>query len=150
MPRLDLERERAVQAACLGAAEEGLLQSAHDCSDGGLAVALAESCFSSLGRRGVGARIELAGAISTAAHLFGETPSRIVVSFEEAARTRVEEIAAWAKCPLQIIGRAGGSRLRITVNGAECVSQDVGELEATWRTSLGIRLRTEALAAAAE
>ncbi len=51
VPELDLERELAVQKACLEAAEAGLLLSAHDCSDGGLAVALAESCFSSLGTR---------------------------------------------------------------------------------------------------
>nr|MBA2646263.1 phosphoribosylformylglycinamidine synthase subunit PurL [Pyrinomonadaceae bacterium] len=52
VPRLDLERERAVQSIVLRAAEAGLLHSAHDCSDGGLAVALAESCFSSLNRAG--------------------------------------------------------------------------------------------------
>src|SRR5688500_10685889 len=49
VPELDMERELAVQKACLEAAEGGLLLSAHDCSDGGLAVTLAESCFSSLG-----------------------------------------------------------------------------------------------------
>src|SRR5436305_885772 len=58
VPRLDLERERKVQEATLRAAEEGLLQSAHDCADGGLAVALAESCFSSLGRERVGRSVE--------------------------------------------------------------------------------------------
>src|SRR5258707_7738608 len=55
VPRLDLDRELAVQQVCLKAAEAGLLRSSHDCSDGGLAVALAECCFSSLLRDGVGA-----------------------------------------------------------------------------------------------
>ena len=55
VPELDFDRELAVQKACLEAAEAGLLLSAHDCSDGGLAVALAESCFSSLGREATGA-----------------------------------------------------------------------------------------------
>src|SRR3712207_2408117 len=71
VPRLDLERERAVQGAVLRAAEEGLLQSAHDCSDGGLAVALAESCFASLGRPSVGVEVEIEdSALSAAAQLF--------------------------------------------------------------------------------
>ncbi len=64
VPRLDLERERAVQETTLRAVEEGLLQSAHDCADGGLAVTLAESCFSSLGRASVGAEVELDGALT--------------------------------------------------------------------------------------
>ncbi|MGH9881963.1 MAG: phosphoribosylformylglycinamidine synthase subunit PurL, partial [Pyrinomonadaceae bacterium] len=63
VPQLDLEFERAVQAVCLEAAEAGLLQSAHDCSDGGLAVALAESCFSSLNRTAIGAEVNLAGKL---------------------------------------------------------------------------------------
>jgi phosphoribosylformylglycinamidine synthase len=143
-------RERAVQEAALRAIEEGLLQSAHDTSDGGLCVALAECCFSSLNRAGLGAEVELAGDASAAAQLFGETPSRIVVSFEESARARVEEIAAAADCPFGIIGRTGGARLRIAVNGRACVSQDVGELERIWRGSLPEKLQAEVLAAAAE
>ncbi|MCA1592412.1 MAG: phosphoribosylformylglycinamidine synthase subunit PurL [Acidobacteria bacterium] len=150
VPRLDLERERAVQSVVLRAAEAGLLQSAHDCSDGGLAVALAESCFSSLGRRGIGASVELRGALSSVAHLFSETPSRIIVSFEESARTRIEELAAEANCPLQIIGSTGGTRLLVSANGTECIAQDINELETVWRTSLGDKLRAEVLAAAAE
>jgi phosphoribosylformylglycinamidine synthase II len=151
VPRLDLARERAVQAAVLLAAEEGLLQSAHDCSDGGLAVALAESCFSSLGRGAVGASVELGGGeLSVTAQLFGETPSRVVVSFEESQRTRIERIAAQAGAPLKVIGRVGGARLRINANGSERVSQDVSELEALWRGALGARLQVEVIATAAE
>ena len=61
VPALDLEFERAVQTACLRAAEAGLLESAHDCSDGGLAVAIAEDCFSSLNRPALGADVDLTG-----------------------------------------------------------------------------------------
>ena len=68
--RIDLDRELAVQKACLEAAEAGLLLSAHDCSDGGLAVTLAESCFSSLGRDAIGAEIDLEGEIGPTALLF--------------------------------------------------------------------------------
>ncbi|HJQ32104.1 MAG TPA: phosphoribosylformylglycinamidine synthase subunit PurL [Pyrinomonadaceae bacterium] len=150
VPSLDLERERAVQRAVLLAAEEGLLQSAHDCSDGGLAVALAECCFSSLGRAGVGASVELSEEPAPAAALFGETPSRVVVSFEESQRTRLERIAAQAGAPLRIIGRTGGRRLSVKVGGREHVSQDISELEALWRGALGAKLQAEVIATAAE
>src|SRR2546423_6234297 len=104
VPALDLEAELAVQTACLRAAEAGLLRSAHDCSDGGLAVALAECCFSSLNREAVGAEISLESGVwsreskdknsSSASDsrlqtpdsrlLFSESPSRIIISFDEA------------------------------------------------------------------
>ena len=150
VPTLDLERELAVQRAVLLAAEEGLLQTAHDCSDGGLAVALAECCFSSHGRGALGATVTLDGELSVAASLFGETPSRVLVSFEESQRTRLERIAAQAGAPLKVIGRVGGSRLRINTGGTERISQDVSELEALWRDSLGDRLQAEVIATAAE
>jgi phosphoribosylformylglycinamidine synthase len=146
---IDLKLEQAVQAACLAAAEESLLRSAHDASDGGLAVALAESCFSTLNRPSIGATVELPGALPAAAQLFGETPSRIVVSFDEQSRARVEEIAARFNCPLSIIGRVGGAQLRITIEGQPAVSHNVSELETHWRTSLGRKLQAEALATAA-
>src|SRR5215510_14925504 len=76
VPELNLEQELAVQRACLEAAEAGLLHSAHDCSDGGLAVALAESCFSSLGRDAIGAEVDLKGPLGPTALLFSESPSR--------------------------------------------------------------------------
>jgi len=150
LSRLDLKLEQAVQAACLQASDEGLLRSAHDCSDGGLSVALAESCFSTLNRPSTGATVELTGTLPVAAQLFAETPSRIVVSFEESARARIEQIASGLGCPLSIIGHVGGAELRITVDGQPAVSQNVSELETHWRTSLGKKLQAEALAAAAE
>jgi phosphoribosylformylglycinamidine synthase subunit PurL len=150
LPALDLELEKGVQETCLRAASEGLLRSAHDCSDGGLAVAVAESCFSAPGRAGVGAQIDLPGEFGTAAQLFSESPSRIVVSFDESARARLEEIAAGQGCPFQLIGRAGGARLDVSVGGHAVVSRGVAELERAWRSSLSNRLRAEALAAAAE
>ena len=150
VPVLDLEREKAVQKACLEAAEAGLLRSAHDCSDGGLAVAVAECCFSSLNRGPVGAEIDLTGTLPATARLFSESPSRIILSFEEAALGQMEEIAARAGCPLTILGRTGGDLLVIKADGAEVVNVAVSDLEAAWRASLATKLRAEALAAAAE
>ncbi|HEV2799722.1 MAG TPA: phosphoribosylformylglycinamidine synthase subunit PurL [Pyrinomonadaceae bacterium] len=150
LARIDLKLEQAVQSTALRAAEEGLLRSAHDCADGGLAVALAESCFSTLNRPAVGALIDLAGTLTASAHLFAETPSRIIVSFDETARARVEEIAAELGCPLSIIGRVGGADLRIEIDGQPAIMQNVNTLEQHWRNALGNKLRVEALAAAAE
>jgi phosphoribosylformylglycinamidine synthase len=151
VPVLDLARERAVQQAVLLAAEEGLLYSAHDCSDGGLSVALAECCFSTLGRSGVGATIELdGGGLSTEALLFGETPSRVILSFDESQRTRMERIAAQAAAPFRVIGRTGGTHLRISAGGQERISQELSELETLWRNALGKRLQVEVIATAAE
>ena len=150
VPALDLELEKIVQETCLRAAERGLLRSAHDCSDGGLAVALAECCFSSLNREAIGAEVDLTGTLPTEAQLFSESPSRIIVSFDEAARGQMEEIAASTNCPLMILGRTGGADLSITADGEEVVRLSIAELEAAWRTSLKTKLHVEAMVAAAE
>jgi phosphoribosylformylglycinamidine (FGAM) synthase-like enzyme len=150
LPSLDLKLEQAVQSTCMQAAEETLLRSAHDCSDGGLGVALAESCFSTLNRPSVGATVDLSATLHAAAELFAETPSRIIVSFDASARARLEEIAAQFNCPLAVIGRVGGPDLRITIDAQPAISQNVRELETHWRTALGKKLQAETLAAAAE
>src|SRR5437588_4692909 len=137
VPALDLEAERAVQTACLRAAEAGLLRSAHDCSDGGLAVALAECCFSSLNREAIGATISLPetladgmpGSLSTLSTLFSESPSRIIISFPESSRDAIESITSRNNCPLTMIGQVGGDQLRIKVGEEEAISADVRELE---------------------
>jgi len=150
VPHLDLERERVVQQVCLEAAEFGLLRSAHDCSDGGLAVALAECCFSSLTRDGVGAEIDLQGTLPTTTLLFSESPSRIILSFEAAARSDVEKIAELAGCPFDVIGHVGGKQLRINANGEEAIAGEISELEASWRNALSRKLQAEAIAAGME
>jgi len=150
VPALDLLREKSVQQTCLSAAEAGLLRSAHDCSDGGLAVALAECCFSSLNRESVGADIDLPGTLSTEARLFSESPSRIIISFDETALGAIEEIAAREQCPLSIIGRTGTDYLRIQADGEEVLRAPISELETCWCTSLASKLQREVLAAEAE
>ncbi|HEV7902965.1 MAG TPA: AIR synthase-related protein, partial [Pyrinomonadaceae bacterium] len=156
---IDLKLEQAVQSACLQAAEESLLRSAHDCSDGGLAIALAESCFSTLNRPSIGAEISLclsdiSGTFETATaattYLFSESPSRIIISFSESAGDRIAEIAEQFNCPFLLLGRVGGEGLSIAFNGQPAISQNVNALESHWRTALGKRLQAEALAAAAE
>jgi phosphoribosylformylglycinamidine synthase len=140
LPKLDLELEKRVQAACLALADAQLISSAHDCSDGGLAVAVAESCFSSLNRDALGAVIDLSNIrnLSDAAMLFGESPSRIVISFSpdklDAVRKTVGE------CPFEVIGRVAGDSLKISVAGREAVDVPVADLETAWASALGARL----------
>jgi phosphoribosylformylglycinamidine synthase len=147
VPELDLDRELAVQKACLAAAEACLLLSAHDCSDGGLAIALAESCFSSLGREAIGADVNLEGTLNPTTLLFSESPSRIIISFDPADADTLHDIAERNNAPLAILGRVGGHRLIINVNGAETVATDVSELEAAWRGALSGKLQAEVVSA---
>src|SRR5207237_1428210 len=98
-PPLDFARERAVQKAVRDCVRAGLLKSAHDCSDGGLAVTLAEMCFG----RDLGCRVALKSQLRPDALLFGEDASRIVVSFAPADREAVEAI-----CKAAALIRRGG------------------------------------------
>jgi len=150
VPRLNLDGELAVQTACLRAAAAGLLRSAHDCSDGGLAVALAECCFSSLNRPAVGADIDITGEFDVATRLFSETPSRIIISFEQSALGNVEEIVAGAGCPMTLLGNVGSDVLRIESDSETVLELQVAEMEIVWRSSLQDRLQAEAMAAGAE
>jgi phosphoribosylformylglycinamidine synthase len=150
VPVLDLALECAVQQVCLEAAEAGLLVSAHDCADGGLAVALAESCFSSLNRSGIGAEIAIESSLSTTSLLFSESPSRIILSFPASSLALLEDLAARAQCPLTVLGHVGGDRLRISTGGEEVISVVVNDVETVWRGSLAKKLEAEVMAAAAE
>jgi phosphoribosylformylglycinamidine synthase len=150
VPHLDLDAELAVQTACLRAAENGLLRSAHDCSDGGLAVALAECCFSSNNRPAFGADIDITGECDLATRLFSESPSRIIISFDQALLGDIEEIVAAASCSMTLLGNVGSDRLRIESDGEEVIQLDVAEMENAWRSSLKDKLQTEAMAAGAE
>jgi phosphoribosylformylglycinamidine synthase len=154
VPKIDLQTELAVQKVCLEAAEAGLLASAHDCSDGGLAVALAECCFSSLNRRGLGAKVtvpeSLTASLSPASSLFSESPSRIILSFPESSHSTIAEMASRANCPFTVIGQAGGSSLRIKLGDVEAISLEIDELENVWRGSLSKKLEAEVMAAGME
>jgi phosphoribosylformylglycinamidine synthase len=150
VPQIDLDEELAVQTACLNAAQKGFLRSAHDCSDGGLAVALAECCFSSLNREAFGADIDITGDYDLATRLFGESPSRIIISFDQALLGDLEEIVAAAGCQMTLLGNVGSDRLRIESDGQEVIQLDVSAMETAWRASLAQKLQTEAMAAGAE
>jgi len=111
-PRLDFAREQAVQAACLEAIQSGLVRSAHDCADGGLAVALAECCMTGPGEP-LGARVEVPGELRPDALLFAESASRIIVSARPTDAARVEEIAREHAAPCRRLGEVGGDALAL-------------------------------------
>ncbi len=150
VPEVDLKLEKAVQDTCLEAAEAGLLQSAHDCSDGGLAVTLAESCFSSLNRDAIGADLNLSGVLPVSTLLFAESPSRIVISFSEQHRESIAALAQQHNVPLTILGKVGGKTLQLRVNEAAAVDTPVADLEGAWRNSLPQKLEAQAMAAGRE
>src|SRR5262249_15391524 len=109
-------------------------------SDGGLAIALAEGCFSSYRKSATGATIELGDELDTTALLFGESPSRIVLSVKADAAARVAEIAAEAGVACAQIGTVGGRRLTISVRGAKKVDRAVAELERAWRSLMAAKM----------
>jgi phosphoribosylformylglycinamidine synthase len=113
---LDLARERAVQAACLAAIAAGCVRSAHDLAEGGLAVALAECCITGPGP--LGAEVALPAAERADELLFGEAPSRIVLSVEPAELPRLTRIVQEWAVPLLLLGRVGGDQLTIRVGDA--------------------------------
>jgi phosphoribosylformylglycinamidine synthase len=141
VPKIDLALEKNVQDTCLKLIEAGLIRSAHDCSDGGLAVTIAECCFSSLGRDAIGAKLELSsGELSAEALLFSESPSRIVVSFAEEDLAAVRALIG--DCPFTVIGSVSEDELRISIDGDPVITSPVVDLESVWETSLENRLNS--------
>ncbi len=117
IPAIDLEAERKLVDLLVAAAEAGLVRSAHDLSDGGLAVALAECCMA--GR--MGATVTLANPSGIVADhlLFSETGARAVVSVREADAAKLLELAGGMGVDAAMAGRVGGEGLKIAVDGAD-------------------------------
>ena len=128
-PALDLAREAALIRLVTGSAAAGLLRSAHDCSDGGIAVALAECCFDT-GGRGVTA------TLADEVELFSESASRIVVSVEASKERELLASAAAAGVPARRIGTTGGTRIALAVNGTSVVDVAVADAERLWGTAV--------------
>ena len=142
-PTLDLSAERSLQRLLVSATADGLLESAHDCAEGGVAVTLSECCFDS---GGIGAVVSLPQAsgvdldaredIMLAATLFGETASRVIVSVAEENADELFARARQEGVPARLVGRTGGTQLRVTVDGEVVLDQPLVELEETWATGL--------------
>jgi phosphoribosylformylglycinamidine synthase subunit PurL len=129
---LDLETERRVQRAVRGAVSAGLCTAAHDCSEGGVAVALAEGCVT--GRELLGCEVTLPAGARADLTLFGEGPSRVVVTVETERAREFEALMAESAIPWRWIGTTGGERLVIRVGSVAVIDADTSQLEAAWRT----------------
>jgi phosphoribosylformylglycinamidine synthase II len=136
-PWIDLVVEQHVQRACLEAITEGLVRSAHDVAEGGLAVALAECCIAAPGP-GYGAIIELEGTIRPDALLFSESQSRIILSLRRRHLGRLRELAAAHDVPLAVLGEVRGRRLVIN----PLIDVELDELRRVWTTALPRRLNS--------
>lgn len=139
---VDLALERAVQRVCIDGIRSGLIVSAHDCSDGGLAVALAEAAFAgNAGARGAEIAIVNGRGRRVDAILFGEAPSRIIVSCRPERAEALAALATERGVPCTRIGTVGGDRLTIAIDGVTIVDAPVRELETIWREAIPCLLK---------
>jgi phosphoribosylformylglycinamidine synthase len=139
-PYLNMDVEKALHECVLALIRGGLVHSAHDCSDGGFAVALAESCLSGPDRT-LGAVVRLpSGRLRKDAVLFGETQSRVILSAKPAHRQTILEGAARFGVPAEVIGAVEGDRLVIHVGDerstAKAIDAPIAALRACWVFSL--------------
>jgi phosphoribosylformylglycinamidine synthase II len=136
VPDVDLELEKQLQRVLREGIAAGLIKSAHDCAEGGLAVALAECCIASGVEGGaltaapppfLGAAVRLpASALRPDVALFGEGPSRVVVTCAPDAADALAELASGL--PFAALGTVGGDRLQIAVQGSATIDLPVAEL----------------------
>lgn len=139
-PSVDLAHERKLHELLATAAREGLVSCAHDVSDGGLAVALAEACF---GDGDQGAQIQLDAGGRPEGVLFGESAGRVIV-----ATDRLEELMEAARAlgvPASLIGTTGGAQLAVSSStGERWIDRPVAELRKIWSRGIETRLESDA------
>ncbi len=133
-PRLSYDLELGVQAVVLALIQQGLVKSAHDCSEGGFAVAMAECCIS--GERKIGASVDFGHRLERLDQiLFNESQSRVIISVTAENAAAIEATCAAAEIPFSRVGKVGGSDLTISTQG-ESLTWDVAELYQAWYLSI--------------
>jgi phosphoribosylformylglycinamidine synthase II len=139
-PELDIEKEATLQRALVAIIRAGLVESAHDCSDGGLAVALVESALPG----GVGLSVRLPGQqVAPEFLLFGEDASRVVLSCDAIQLPRIKQVAEEYGIFADVLGETGSDRVEISVGGQPVISASVVELREAYEGALERALRTE-------
>ena len=136
-PALDLKREATLHRVLVEGASSGLIRSAQDCSEGGLAVALAECCIGT----GLGARTDIPAVISVngfgdIATLFSESATRVVVSVAPEREAELMSLATRAHLPARRIGVVTGKRVHIAIDGRTVIDEPLAEVERTWNTAI--------------
>jgi phosphoribosylformylglycinamidine synthase len=146
-PALELEKEAALQKALIEMIQAGLVESAHDCSEGGLAVTLAECAFA----KGVGMKVNLAsGGLPAEFALFGEDASRVVLSCDSRNLPVIHQLAAKKGLFCDRIGETATGQMEIRLDGKVVVSVAVAELRAVYEGALEQALRPGPAAVAAD
>lgn len=141
-PSCDLTAERTLGATLMGLIQSGLVKSAHDCAEGGIGVALAESCFSELHGRNtpcfLGADVNLSDSedIRLDALLFGESRGRVIISCSDLDAVKLVERAKLMGVPSQRIGTVGGDQLKIKSPKGEHI-WEIAVLHDLWWNSIG-------------
>jgi phosphoribosylformylglycinamidine (FGAM) synthase-like enzyme len=135
-PVIDLEVEKNVQQALLKAIQSGLVCSAHDLSEGGLGIALAEACISG----GIGAAISVDSQLRADAVLFSESQSRILVSTTAEQASAFEKQLSDAGVLATKLGQVGGTTLSVSINGTSRIDAQVNKLEQIWKDAIPCRM----------
>jgi phosphoribosylformylglycinamidine (FGAM) synthase-like enzyme len=139
-PELDLEKEAALQRGLVEMIQAGLLESAHDCSSGGLGVALAESAFP----QRIGLSVDVASnGLPAEFALFGEDASRVVLACDPARLAGIKQIAAKHGLVVDLLGETVPGQVEIKVDGRVAISASVDELSEAYESALERALRTE-------
>jgi phosphoribosylformylglycinamidine synthase subunit PurL len=146
-PELELEKEAALQKALVEMAQIEILDSAHDCSDGGIAVALAESGFA----KTIGMSVDLTSqGLPPEFVLFGEDASRVVISCGRDKVSAIRQVAVKYGIAAELIGETAPEHMKIRLDGRAVVSAPVSELREAYEGALERALRTEPDAIAAD
>src|ERR1039458_9536737 len=146
-PDLNLEKEARLQRALVAIIQAGLVESAHDCADGGLAVALVESALPG----GVGLSVRLPRPQTALEFLlFAEDASRVVLSCDPIHLSRIQQVAEEYGVIADVLGETGSDKVEITVDEQLVISASVAELREAYEGALESALRTEPSVAAAD
>jgi len=139
-PELELEGEAALQRALIELIGAGVVESAHDCSEGGIAVTLAESGLA----HGIGMKVSLASQdLPPEFVLFGEDASRVIVSCDRSNLSRIKEVAVKYGLSADAIGETAADRMEVRLNGQMVVSAAISDLRDAYEGALEKALRTE-------
>jgi len=146
-PELQLEKEAGLQKALVEMAQAGLLDSAHDCSEGGIAVTLAESAMA----KGIGMSVNLSSSgLPAEFALFGKDASRVVTSCDHSHLLGIQQLAVKYGLSAEVIGETVPEQVEIKLAGVVVVSANVAELRQVYEGALEEALQTEPQAVAAD
>jgi phosphoribosylformylglycinamidine synthase II len=137
-PQIDLAVEKSLQDAVLAAIRQGLVASAHDLAEGGLAVALAESCIGGK----IGAKVALDTKPRGDIALFSESQSRILLSVSPDKADGLTALLSSHGVPYQTIGEVTGDKLSVNIGRTEAIRSSITHLERIWKDAIPCLMRS--------